>query len=519
MLVGELYEEQSLPVSTAKFPPVADSTAQPCASSRLRALPYLFCAALLLALISYNFIDIDLWHQMGLIRASLRAGHLLTQDPFAYTPTIQPMVDHEWGAGVLAFFAAQWLGGAGILLLKFTAAFGAIGIAIRIAESRGATPAVLAFLVPLGVCLSYLGFLPAIRAHAYSFLFTAGLIWVFEMDRVGERRWLLASIACFPLWVNLHGGFVVGLGFTGLFAIEQMLARKPYRHILVVLALFALGTLVNPYGSAFFSYLVRALTMARARIPEWGPIWTLNWPFTTGYIIAVLVAAYSVVATRTSRIAGVLLILVSALEALLHRKFLPFFAITWIAYVPAMFQSTAAGAWLQNFSRKRRRFLLIAAGALIAACLISAIRTPFWRVQVPQVPGEASYPVGAVEYLRQLNFHGNIMVPFRSGAYVSWKLYPAVKVSIDSRYEVAYPDTWVESSFRFYEGAEGWQNTLAAYPTDLVLARQNSPVTSRLGRIGWNLIYEDAEYEVFSRPGLGLPLIDRNTTEFHGTFP
>ena len=27
-----------------------------------------------LALISYNFVDIDIWHQMALIRASLRAG-------------------------------------------------------------------------------------------------------------------------------------------------------------------------------------------------------------------------------------------------------------------------------------------------------------------------------------------------------------------------------------------------------------------------------------------------------------
>jgi hypothetical protein len=43
-----------------------------------------------LALISYNFVDIDLWHQMALIRESMQAGHLLHADPFAYTPTIRP---------------------------------------------------------------------------------------------------------------------------------------------------------------------------------------------------------------------------------------------------------------------------------------------------------------------------------------------------------------------------------------------------------------------------------------------
>jgi hypothetical protein len=34
-------------------------------------------ALFFLALISYNFVDIDLWHQLALIRESLRAGHLL----------------------------------------------------------------------------------------------------------------------------------------------------------------------------------------------------------------------------------------------------------------------------------------------------------------------------------------------------------------------------------------------------------------------------------------------------------
>jgi len=510
-----------LPAPAANSPTqsAAQTNAYPCAPGRYRTLVYVFGTALLLALISYNFIDIDLWHQMGLIRASLQAGHLLSQDPFAYTPTIQPLVDHEWGAGVLAFFLSKWLGGTGILLLKFAVAFGAIALALRVAELRGAMPAVLGFLAPLGICLSYLGFLPAVRAHAYSFLFSAALLWAFETDRRGNRRWLLAAILCFPLWVNLHAGFVVGLGFVFLYAVEQAMVDKPYRHILLVLAMFGLGTLVNPYGSAFFKYLVRALTMARPRIPEWGPVWSLGWPLAIAYVVAVLIVVYSVVSARTWRIPGILLIAVTAVEALLHRKFLPFFAITWIAYVPALFHGTAAGVWLQSFSRRRRRFLLIACGTLTVVCLVTAIRTPFWKAQVPQVANEASYPVGAVEYLRQQNFHGNVMVPFRVGAYVSWKLYPAVKVSMDSRYEVAYPDDWVERSFLFYQGAEGWQSTLTAYPTDLVLTRKNAPVRALLERTDWRSAYTDSEFELFARPGLLLPPMDRNTTQFHGTFP
>lgn len=514
-------EARNLPAPVAKLPSHDGAQlTQPLSSLPTLRIPvYVFCLALLLALISFNFVDIDLWHQMALIRASLQAGHLLTQDPFAYTPTVYPMMDHEWGAGVLAFFFTKWLGGAGILLLKFAAAFGVLGLAMQLAELRGASPAVLAFLAPLGIFLCYLGFLPAVRAHAYSFLFTASLLWIFEKDRHGHGGWLLAAAVCFPLWVNLHGGFVVGLGFVFLYAIEQALQRHPYRHVLLVVMMFALGTFANPYGLHYFDYLARALTMARPRIPEWGPVWTLDWPLALVYVIAIIAFLYGLAQARTWRLPGVLLISVSAAEALRHRKLLPFFAIVWIAYVPAMLQNTPAGEWLQAFAEHRRRFLVLACSVLTAVCLIAAIRTPFWRTQVPQVSGEASYPVGAVEYLRQQNFHGNVMVPFRAGAYVSWKLYPAVRVSIDSRYEVAYPDAWVERSFLFYDGGAGWQSTLTAYPTDLVLTRKTARVQSLLQGLNWHSVYTDAEFELLARPGLTLPVMDRNTTHFAGAFP
>jgi hypothetical protein len=64
----------------------------------LRWATLLGCGAFLCQLIAYNFVDIDLWHQMALIRESVAAGHLLKADPYAYTPTVRPWIDHEWGA-------------------------------------------------------------------------------------------------------------------------------------------------------------------------------------------------------------------------------------------------------------------------------------------------------------------------------------------------------------------------------------------------------------------------------------
>ncbi len=517
----------------------------------LRIAVYLGCASLLLALIAFNFVDIDIWHQMNLVRASLAAGHLLTDDPFAYTPTVHPMIDHEWGAGVLAFFFGKWMGGSGILLLKFAAAFGTLFLAMRLAERRAASAAILTFLAPLSIGLLYFGFLSAVRAQAYSFLFTAALLCALESARrqdlrvqdhqKQDHRWLWAFLAVFPIWVNLHAGFVVGIGFVFLYCVEQLIQGKPSRAAVILLFAMVLEVFLNPYGANYFRYLSRALTMARPRIPEWSPLWTLGWSRSPTLIFAVALGAvlYALATLRTWRTPGVLLVAATVIEALLHRKMLPFFAITWLCYVPAYFQRTTAGQWLQQFVQKRSRFLVVAWTILIAVSLVPAIRLKFWKIDVPQIAGDLSYPIGAVDYLSAHQFHGNVMVPFRQGAYVSWNLYPNAKVSVDSRYEVAYPNDWVERIFRFYEARQGankradegangatnggtnedWRETLNAYPTDVVLVPRNAPVLALLHEMSWRPVYVDAQFELAARPGLQLPAVDRSAESFFGSFP
>jgi hypothetical protein len=140
-------------------------------------------------------------------------------------------------------------------------------------------------------------------------------------------------------------------------------------------------------------------------------------------------------------------------------------------------------------------------------------------MRVPQTDSAYAYPVGAIEYLRQHRFVGNFMVPFRQGAYISWKLFPAVKVSVDSRYEVAYTEAWVNRTFQFYAGEPGWRDTLNAYPTDLLLVPKTAPAARVIQQSSWHIVYEDREFAVFARPGLTLPVSNRMSDSFAGVFP
>jgi hypothetical protein len=129
------------------------------------------------------------------------------------------------------------------------------------------------------------------------------------------------------------------------------------------------------------------------------------------------------------------------------------------------------------------------------------------------------YPVGPVQYLTKQKFAGNLMVPFRQGAYVSWKLYPAVKVSLDSRYEVAYPDSVVKQIFDFYEARPDWLSVLREYPTDAVVIPKDAPISGLMQQTDWRSVYTDQQFQVYARPGSLLQVEDWQSTSLRGVFP
>jgi hypothetical protein len=468
-----------------------------------------------LALISYNFVDIDLWHQMALIRESLRAGHLLRADPFAYTPTIRPWIDHEWGAGAIAYFATLWFGGRALLVLKFVLALATGALCWRCSTKLGADYRLTSVCAPLTIFLAYLGFFAVVRAQVYSFFFLALLVFFWECDRAGSRNWLIAWLIVFPLWVNLHGGFVLGIGLTGLYCIERVLRGENVRRLLLALLGMVLEVFLTPYGTSYLGYLRRALFMSRPFAPEWGPVWDLGPAWVTCFVAAVAVAVYAFATAGVWKVPGILPLGATALEGALHRKLLPVFAAVWLCYTPFYLQQTPAGLWLLRFMQRRRFFVIAAWTALACAAMISGARQKPWRLRVPQ----PIYPVGAVNYLAEQRFQGNVMVPFRLGAYVSWKLYPALKVSLDGRYEEVYSNDVMRRIFDFYEAQADWRSTLDAYPTDVVVAPRTSPICDRIREAGWNPAYQDKEFYLYSRPGLSLPIRDDRSESFAGVLP
>jgi hypothetical protein len=472
-----------------------------------------------LSLNAYNLVDPDLWHEMALIRESIRAGHLLTRDIFAYTPTVYPSMHHEWGAGLLAFALTRWLGSDAILIVKYLIPFFVGVLSLYCARSMGSEVETWAVLCPIAICLSRYGFLSVIRAQAYTFLFAACCFWLFQQDRRGNRIWMMLWLCLFPVWVNVHGGFVVGIGLLALYLVERALGSQPVRHLVFLLAATLVEVFINPFGPAYAGFIVRALAMTRPYIQEWRPVWVYGPSWAATFVVAVAIAVYALARKGIRHAPGALMVIATAIEAMLHCKLMPLFAIAWISHVPAYLRPTPVGEWITRFNQRRFAFVLSIWLLVAAIYLADAVRWEFWRMRVPQSDAPYAYPVGAVEYLRAQRFAGNVMVPFSQGAYISWKLFPAAKVSVDSRYEVAYSEGLVDSIFRFYAAEPTWQDTLRKYPTDLVLVPRISALARVIAEAGWQEVYRDREFQLYARPGLALPFSDCTREFFDGVFP
>jgi hypothetical protein len=171
-------------------------------------------------------------------------------------------------------------------------------------------------------------------------------------------------------------------------------------------------------------------------------------------------------------------------------------------YGPALLRGSAIDASSRRLSEHTRAIAGVSGVLALAAGALLWNTNPF-HLQVPNEPlggdPEAApyYPVGAVAFLRAQRFHGNLLTPFNQGSYVLWKMYPSVKVSLDSRFEAVYEPSLVHELTRVYQTGEGLVEVLEKYEPDAVLV----PRHSCLGRahIPLRKVYEDAAFAVYVR--------------------
>ncbi len=507
-------------------------------------------AAILVAFLAYvarlSDVTHDAFHEMSLARLWLQTGVFPTSDVFAFTHTVSPTVHHEWGTGLILYWVAEAspLGLDGMAILRLILIVGLGALLYRVARNEGAHPLIFCMLAPVVFPVLWVGF-ANLRAQLFTLVFLAIELLLLQSDRRGGRRWVGTWSVLYVIWLNVHAGFVVGVALLAVHIVERWsgvllwnrsgvwdpngalhqdrwhAAWQRYWHHFVLIPITLLGVLCNPWGWDYVPYLIRAIGLPRTTMLEWQPLWMTHNPLVTlaSFFASLLLVAYAARNRRWSRLNGWFFVCLAAYMCLKHLRHGSLYGVVWLALVPGWLTPTELGrsaiAWFQN----RRSWAMIGLAAVLVGCGAFTVAHAPWRSTMPSGSPASlmSYPVGACDFLVECGWQGNMVTPFASGGYVSWRCHPRILVSLDGRYEVAYRGDVLPKHDRFFAGNPGWEQLLEEYEIDFLLVHQSDAVRDRLmeerfQRV-WSIAYEDSGFVLLARREFLTRLEDRPNPE------
>jgi hypothetical protein len=304
------------------------------------------------------------------------------------------------------------------------------------------------------------------------------------------------------VWANLHGGFVVGLLWLALLAALEAAQRGPWKKWAARLGWCVLATLVNPYGWNLWIATGRALLATRYGFPEWHAVaWSDSPMIYPGYKIlllgTVVTLAYAIYRRGWKQVdqQGVILTGVFLLLALTSARHTSLFAIVAGAVLPGFLRDRSS---FSTMARPLRRLTYLCGSTMLAVFpLFVAILFGGRAGLALDRPG-SSCPVGAVEFLRQKNVHGNLLVPFNYGSYALWELRGRMRVSMDGRYDLVYSPATYQRVNDFFAAQDEWKTLLTSpAPNAILVPRVDAVYTKLAAEPGWTEAWHDDSDAVF----------------------
>ncbi len=447
----------------------------------------LFYITLFLLILAYsmttNSYDFDLWARLIAGMGVIDGGHVLTQDFLSYTP-VHTWWDHEWGAGVIFYFFLKHFGSFSLIILQAIMLFGIFFTASRIIKLRTEKCPynILFYFFALMAVMENLN--APIRCHMFSFLFFTIFIYIFEKVRRGNNKLLYLVPFIVLFWNNIHGGVVAGLGLMGMYALGEFLNKKPFKKYLITLAVSCIVMFINPWGYDYIKFLLMANTMKRPYIIEWWGLFSKYYLFKhiifKAFMLTVIGTEAMTIKQKWHEIDKVkYIVLLSTLYlAVSHVKLLPFFAIASLCFV---YED------LPQIKDKIICYTLI---------LISLFTFTIKDFSIPL--GMDTYPIKEVEFVKENNLNGKILVNFGLGSYVSYKLYPNNLIFMDGRYEEVYYDYMVPMLKEFFLANPNWKEIFTYFPPDVMIIENYYPIYNKLKEEkDWKAVYEGKVFGVF----------------------
>lgn len=446
-------------------------------------------------------------------------------DPFSSTMAGEPWFAWEWLYDVVVGQFEATLGLNGVVWLTAITIAAVFAWLFRLLIRRGVNVAVSLLLTLLAVSASTIHFLA--RPHVLTWLFTLAWFWILhssERDRKLSRRvWGLPFLML--IWVNVHGGFLLGFVLLGIFLgaalwdwlstrknrIEGSLATIAARHrswTLVKVGLVSTAvSLVNPYGwklhAHIYSYLTNRFLMDHVdefQSPNFHGIAQKCFAALLLITIAALVAR-----GRQLDMSEILTILFAVYAGLYASRNIPVSSILLVMVVAPLLQTRSDASQPAGFIQrmtKTEASLRGHAWCFVAVFTTLALSAYGGHSDHPIIDAHfdpTRMPVAAVDDLEHHHVTGPVFSSDSWGGYLIYRLYPRERVVLDDRHDL-YGEAFLKSYLKSVHGESGWQEFLRDHEFSCILLPKNAPLTNLLLGTGeWKAVYGDPVATLFVR--------------------
>lgn len=427
--------------------------------------------------------DPDLWGHVRFGQDMLSHGTVRVADTYSFTAD-RTWINHEWLAELLMAIAYDRLGSAGLNLLRIATI--ASVLALVWFASQGIAERRRVMLVAACALGIYMRALP-IRPQIFSLLMFAALLTLLQRsDDQRSLRPLLGVPVVMAAWVNLHGGWVVGLGFLALWSAMRVARNSEHRGATAgIFALACAATLVNPYGPAMWHFLADTVRVERPMIGDWQPLYTLPALFWTSYLAALAIFALAVRSSTRDEWMRVALAASLGIAAIRVSRLDAFFALASVFLAAAVLpKSEPAPAQSRQVSGSP------VLAFVLALCLLPIGYLVVARVVSIPVPASMMPDSNVAAYVRDAKLKGHVLTWFNWGEYSIWHFGPDLKVSMDGRRETVYSAEVVAAHLNFYFGAPNTWRYADAIKADYVWIPKQLPVARELQLNGWHRLCE-----------------------------
>ncbi len=461
----------------------------------------------------------------------------------------------EWLYDVIVGGLDIWAGLNGVVWFTAVVIAGVFAWTFRLLIRRGTNVFVALALLLLAASSSMIHFLA--RPHVLSWLFTLAWFWILDSSEsdcvcgapagpsatrsaaTGRRRlWLLPLLML--VWVNVHGGFLVGFVLLAIYCLSavwyavrlkedkfaEFLAKQRWRAQARRLAAvgFAAGvaSLVNPYGWKLHAHIYGYLSN-RFLMEHIDEFQSPNFHGVAQRCFALLVLAAMVALAsraRAVRVSEALVILFALYSGLYASRNIPVSSLL-LALVIGPLLSGAIKNLAGRLTPFRRLGDRMAAFTERMGALESSLQGHLWAIAATVFLGVIAahggkvgasrlmdahfdpkrFPAAAVDFLdRKVAGERNaVTVPDYWGGYLIYRLYPRTLVAVDDRHDL-YGEEFFKSYLKMVHVEPGWDGLLEKYQSRCVLVPKGSALANILEQSPpWKRVYADDVAEIFER--------------------